>query len=129
MNTNDHDKTTFEYKDAVGNQVKKSIIVFGKGSVELLIKWREAMEQLLAEQKVTEFTDKISAFNRMLSNPAKNVYNNGIQQFCLVQDARAVEARLTNPTAAPDYKESHNMDMNALGQITFSSKAYTIQRN
>ena len=61
--------------------------------------------------------------------PSKNVYNNGIQQFRLVQDARAVEACRINPITAPNYKESHNMGMNALGQITFPSKAYTIQRN
>ena len=63
VNNTDHDKTTFKYKDAAGNRVKKNIIVFGKGSVELLIKWRKAMEQLLSEQKVTEIVDKISAFN------------------------------------------------------------------
>ena len=102
MNFNNHDKTTFEYKDAAGNRVKKNINVFKKGSVKLLIKWSKAMEQLLAKQKVTEIADRISAFNQVLSNPAKNLYNNVIQQFRLLQDARAVEARRTNPTADPN---------------------------
>ena len=62
-------------------------MAFDKGSVELLIKWRKAMEQLLAEQKVVVIADKINAFNRVLSNPAKNIYNNGIKQFQLLEDA------------------------------------------
>ena len=50
VNLVDHKKTTFKYKDSAGNRVKKAIMVFGKGSVELLIKWRESMEQLLTDQ-------------------------------------------------------------------------------
>ena len=102
-------------------------MVFGKGSVELLIKWRESMEQLLTDQKVVVIANKINAFNRVLSNLSKNIFNNGIQQFRLLEEAQAREAQITDPTAAPDYGQSHNMGMNALGQITFPSEAYTIQ--
>ena len=124
-----HDKTSFEWKDSAGNRVKKDVIVFGKGSVELLIKWRETMEQLLKDQKVKEIQDWINAFNRVLRNPAKSIYNNGINQHRLLQDAKVAEARRADPSVTLDYTQSHNMGMNALGQVIFPAEAYTIQRN
>ena len=129
VNNTTHKKTLFEWKDSAGNCVKKYVIVFGKGSVELLIKWREAMEQLLKDQKVSSMQDWIGAFNRVLKTPAKNIYNNGINQHRLMQDAKVAEARRADPSVAPDYTQSHNMGMNALSQVTFPSEAYTIQRN
>ena len=129
VNATDHEKTSFEWKDSAGNRVKKDVVVFGKGSVELLIKWREAMEQLLNDQKVVDLQDRINAFNRVLKNPAKNIYNNGIHQHRMLADAKVAEARRADPTVAADYTESHVMGMNALGQVTFPSEAYTIQRN
>ena len=44
VNTTEHETTLFEWKDAADNRVKKALVVFGKGSVELLIKWRKAIE-------------------------------------------------------------------------------------
>ena len=122
VNTTEHETTSFKWKDASDNRVKKALVVFSKGSVELLIKWREAMEQLLADQKVTNLQDKINAYKRVLKNPAKNIYNNGIHQFRLLADAKAAEARRTNPAAVADYDESHNMGMNSLGQVTFPAE-------
>ena len=39
------------------------------------------------------------------------------------------DAHRVDPSVAPDYTQSHNMGMNALGQVTFPAEAYTIQRN
>ena len=112
-----------------GNQVKKTVVVFQKGSVKLLIKWQETIEQLLADQKMTNLGDKINAFNRFLANLAKNIYNNGVQQHLLFEESRVAEKRRTETTATADLSQSHNMGMNALGQITFPAEAYTIQQN
>ena len=87
------------------------------------------MKQLLTDQKVTNVGDKINAFNRILANSAKNIYNNGVQQFFLLKELRAAEKRHTDTTATADLNQSHNMGMNTLGQITFPAEAYTIQRN
>ena len=79
VDTTNSNSTSFLWKDSAGNQIKKTVAVFCKGLVELLIKWRETIEQLLTDQKVTDVGDKINAFNRVLANPAKNIYNNGVQ--------------------------------------------------
>ena len=125
----DAEVTTFEWKDSAGNQVKKNVVVFRKGSVELLIRWRESMHQLLADQGVTAKQDIINAHNRVLGNPSKNVYNNGVQQFKNTEDARVATARLTTPNKQQNYNGAHEAGLACIAIITIPSEAYTVQRN
>ena len=69
------------------------------------------MEQLLADQKVTNVGNKINDFNRVLTNPKKNIYNNGVKQHCLIKELQAAEKQRTDNTAMENLSQSHNMGM------------------
>ena len=131
---NDDDKkdkvetTRFEWSDLVGNKIKKDVPVFRKGTVEQLLKWREAVENILTEQAVSGVNATISTYNRVLANPAKNHYNNGIQQACNKEDRCVQKAMATGQAANINYSGTHLAGLQAIAQIIFPDDAYIAQR-
>ena len=122
------EKTRFEWNDAVGNKVKKDIIVFKHGTVEELLLWKNSIENVLNEQGVTGTTNIISTFNRVLGNPAKNHYNNGIQQARHAEDRRVATEAAAGRAAVTNYTNTHAAGLQAIGQMIFPDEAYTAQR-
>ncbi len=122
------EKTRFEWNDAVGNKVKKDIIVFKHGTVEELLLWKNSIENVLNEQGVTGTTNIISTFNRVLGNPAKNHYNNGVQQARHAEDRRVATEAAAGRAAVTNYTNTHAAGLQAIGQMIFPDEAYTAQR-
>ena len=98
-NDKNNETTRFEWNDAVGNKVKKDVVVFKHGAVEEFLKWKESIEDVLKEQNITNIINTIAAFNRVLANPAKNHYNNAINQAKQEEDRR-VATMIANGNAA-----------------------------
>ena len=78
LNPDKNKSTRFEWSNAIGNKIKKDIVVFKHGKVKELLHWKEAIDKIMEEQKVKNLVDIIAAFNQVLGNPAKNHYNLGV---------------------------------------------------
>jgi hypothetical protein len=129
----DHKTTTttrFEWEDAVGNKVKKDVPVFGSGKVETFLKWRDNINGVINEQKLTTAEQKIAHYNQVLKNPARNHYNNGICEAREAEEARIANLNANLPEAhhaQPNYEHTHEAGYKAMRAIIFPEEAYTAQ--
>lgn len=120
--------TRFKWNDAIGNKIKKNMVVFKKGSMEELLKWYELMCTILSEQGIIGTTNTISGYNHVLANPSKNHYNNGIQQACNEEDQCIALLTTQRQAAVTNYMHTHAKGLKAIGQIIFPDEAYTAQK-
>ena len=58
-----NESTRFEWSDAIGNKIKKDVMVFKHGKVKELLRWKEAINNVMEEQKVKNPIDITAAFN------------------------------------------------------------------
>ena len=116
--------TRFKWSDAIGNKIKKDVVVFKHGKVKELLQWKEAINSVMEEQKVKNPIDMIAAFNQVLGYPAKNHYNLGIIKGKTKKEK--VKVIITQGgNATLNFNNAHIKGLNALGKIIPSTKPKT----
>ena len=118
----------FEWSDAVGNKVKKDVVVFKHGKVEEFLCWKASVKDVLTKQKVVSPTDVIAAYHRVLGNPAQNNYNNAVTTAKRAEDARIKTINDNGGTKSSNYAKAHLAGLKAIEAQIFPDKAYAAQR-
>ena len=72
--------------------------------------------------------DKVSAYNRVLGNPAKNHYNLAIQIAQQAKDRRVKAIIDAGGQATANYTSLHGKGLMGMVKHIFPNKAYTAQR-
>ena len=122
LNPDKNKSTRFEWSNAIGNKIKKDVVVFKHGKVKELLHWKEAINNIMEEQKVKNPVDIIAAFNQVLGNPAKNHYNLGVTKSKRNKDKKVAAAVAQGGTATPKYNNAHIKELNLLEKIVFPMK-------
>ena len=128
LDPNKNKSTRFKWSNAIGNKRKKDVVVFKHSKVEELLRWKEAIDNVMEEQKVKSPVNIIAAFNRVLGNSAKNHYNLGVTKGKRNKDEKVAAAVAQGDTATPNYNNTHIKGPNLLGKIIFPDEAYAAQR-